>query len=145
VTKRTFIRDGRAPIPKSEAISRVMSANKGKNTSLELKFKKVLRAAKISGWRSHGNLPGRPDIIFPKEKLAVFVNGCFWHACPKCNLVAPKANRVFWKAKFDRNRKRDSKKLRELHALGWRTLVFWECELNQAPRKAILKLDKLIF
>lgn len=138
-----FIRDSRSPAPKSPTISRVMSANKAKNTSLELKVQKALRLAKIKGLKLHpSNIPGRPDIIFPRKKLAIFIHGCFWHRCPKCELPLPKTNRAFWRKKFLRNRKRDVQKIKELRRIGWRTLVVWEHEVKNNTDIVVGRIKK---
>ena len=127
-----YLRDGRAPIPESEATSRVMSANRGKNTGPELTLKKALREAGLSGYRLHWKkAPGRPDIAYPGRKVAVFIHGCFWHRCPHCDLLPPKSNTDFWSKKFRRNKKRDAEKVRALEAKGWNVLVIWECEINE--------------
>jgi len=136
--KQTYIRDGRAPVPKKASTSRVMSANVGKNTKPEILFRKALWSAGIRGYRLHWKkVPGRPDIAFPGKKLAVFINGCFWHRCPKCKLPLPKSNKKFWKEKFDRNVERDKKKRRLLKSKGWRTITIWECELQKNPNKCV--------
>lgn len=128
--KRKYIRDGRAPIPSSEATSRVMSANKAKNTKPEVILQKALFRKK-PGYRLHWKkAPGRPDICYPGRKVAIFVNGCFWHRCPHCNLPMPKSNAEFWKQKFKNNIERDKRKLEELEILGWRVVFIWECQIN---------------
>ena len=109
--RRKYVRDGRAPIPKSEVTSRVMSSNKAKDTKPEMILRKKLWSSGLRGYRLHlKEVPGRPDIAFPKRKLAIFVHGCFWHRCPHCNLPLPKSNREFWKNKFQRNIQRDKMK-----------------------------------
>jgi DNA mismatch endonuclease, patch repair protein len=127
-----FLRDGRAPPPKSIVTSKVMSANKGKNTGPELSLRKALWSAGIKGYRVHlKNLPGRPDIVFSKKKIAIFVHGCFWHQCPICMAKTPRTHEEFWKAKFARNAERDEKVLIDLRTLGWTTMVVWECEVRK--------------
>ncbi len=132
--KRDFIRDGRAPIPKNEQTSRTMSAIKAKNTKPELLLRKVLWQSGIRGYRLHWKkAPGRPDIAFPGKKIAIFVNGCFWHRCSYCNPAIPKVNIEFWEEKFRRNVERDQKKIQELENDDWRTLIIWECQLKRDP------------
>ena len=127
-----YIRDGRAPIPTSEATSRVMSANVGKNTKPELALRQALRAIGIPGYRLHWKrAPGQPDIAYPGRKIAIFMNGCYWHRCPHCNLPIPKSNTDFWMEKFERNKKRDAEVTRKLEEKGWTVLVFWECEVKK--------------
>lgn len=142
----SYIRDGRAPIPTSETTSRVMSANVGKNTKPELALRKALRAIGLPGYRLHWKkAPGRPDIAYPGRKIAIFVNGCYWHRCPYCNLPLPKSNNDFWEEKFEKNKKRDADKTRTLKENGWIVLVFWECEVKNNPLAcAKMVKDRLI-
>lgn len=117
----------------SEATRHVMQANKSKNTKPELKVRAALREAGLSGYRIHWKkAPGSPDICYPGRKLAIFVNGCFWHSCPYCTNHKPKTNQEFWTAKFERNRARDERDQSQLVAAGWTVLVVWECRLKRA-------------
>lgn len=117
----------------SEATRHVMQANKSKNTKPELKVRAALREAGLSGYRIHWKkAPGSPDICYPGRKLAIFVNGCFWHSCPYCTNHAPKTNQEFWRAKFERNRARDERDKSQLVEAGWTVLVVWECRLKRA-------------
>ena len=110
---------------RSEVMSRIRSRG---NKKTELAMVSFLRKHGMTGWRRHQPLPGTPDFLFPKLKLAVFVDGCFWHGCPKhCRL--PKKNRVFWADKFAANKTRDRLVTRTLRARGWRVLRVWEHEL----------------
>jgi DNA mismatch endonuclease (patch repair protein) len=102
------------------------------NKNTELRLRDVFRVAGITGWRRHQPLPGRPDFVFRKERLAVFVDGCFWHGCARC-YRRPSSNRVYWDAKVQRNRARDMEVCRELRRRGWRVLRIWEHELKGAP------------
>jgi DNA mismatch endonuclease (patch repair protein) len=104
---------------------------KGKDTSPELKVRRLLRRLGV-GYRLHrADLPGRPDIAMPGRKLALFVHGCFWHGhdCAR-GARTPKANRPYWEAKIARNRARDLEHRAALEAMGWRTVTLWECELK---------------
>ena len=139
-----YMRDGRAPIPKSEAISRVMSANRGKNTLPELKLRKALGTEGLRGHRLHPKkVPSRPDIVYTKKKIAIFVNGCFWHRCPFCKLPLPKTNRVFWRNKFQKNIVRDKKNVSLLKKDGWRVVVIWECQLKNNIENPTKKIKRL--
>lgn len=132
INKGKYIRDGRAPIPDSETRSKTMSAIKGKNTKPELVLRKALWHSGIRGYRLHWkNVPGRPDIAFPGKKLAIFVNGCFWHRCPHCQPSLPKTHIDFWQTKFDNNVARDLKKTGMLKNMGWRVIVIWECQIKR--------------
>jgi len=139
-----YVRDGRAPVPESETTSRVMSANRGKDTSPELHLRRALRANSLGGYRVHWkDAPGRPDISYPGRKLAIFVNGCFWHRCPHCDLPLPKSHVEFWQEKFKRNKERDSRKVKELMVRGWRTLTVWECEIDDDLVAVISRIAEL--
>jgi DNA mismatch endonuclease, patch repair protein len=127
-----YVRDKRSPPPKSEAVSRVMSANRAKNSKPEMLLRQALRKSGMAGYRLHyKKVPGRPDISFVSRKLAIFVHGCYWHRCPKCKYKVPKTNSEFWKAKFARNKARDRRKNRELESVGWQVITVWECDLKK--------------
>ena len=125
-----YVRDSRSPIPTNVNVSKVMSANKRKNTTPELILRKMLRESGCSGYRLQWDVPGHPDIAYPGRKIAIFVNGCYWHRCPSCNLPLPKNNTVFWEDKFKRNIERDAKKIYTLESEGWNVITIWECEIK---------------
>lgn len=109
-----------------------MQGNKRSDTKPELIVRKALRKAGLTGYRLQWKkVPGRPDIAFPGRKVAIFVNGCFWHRCPRCHPSMPKRNTEFWVAKFDRNVARDALAIKKLHDMGWTPIVIWECELKK--------------
>lgn len=142
--KRTYIRDGRAPIPINENTSRVMSANKAKNTKPELLLRRALWKSNIKGYRIHPkNIVGKPDITFIGKKIAVFVNGCFWHRCPNCNPSMPKSNTEFWENKFRKNIERDALKIETLTNDGWKVLVVWECQIKNNLTQIVKSISKL--
>ncbi|MEO5644141.1 MAG: very short patch repair endonuclease [Bacteroidia bacterium] len=144
MSKRKYSRDGRAPIPLSEKTSKVMSANKSKNTKPEILFRKELRKNGVIGYRLNWKkAPGRPDICFPGKKLAIFIHGCFWHRCPICDLPLPRSNTAFWKEKFQKNVKRDRAKVDSLKAIGWKVVTLWECEIKKNIQKQVNKVIKL--
>ena len=87
------------------------------NKDTELKLASILRAHGITGWRRSQRLPGKPDFVFRRQRLAVFVDGCFWHGCPRCT-QAPKNNAAYWRAKASYNKRRDAKVGRELRERG---------------------------
>jgi DNA mismatch endonuclease, patch repair protein len=114
-----------------EQRSAVMRKVPGRNSSAELKVRRLLRALGV-GYRLHRkDLPGSPDIVMAGRRLAVFVHGCFWHGhdCRR-GARAPKAHADYWSAKIARNKERDARVQAELTALGWRPVVVWECELK---------------
>ena len=142
---KTYIRDGRAPIPKDENISKVMSSNKGKGTKPEIILRKALWANGIRGYRTNWKkLPGRPDIVFTKSRLAIFVNGCFWHRCPHCELPLPKTNSEFWESKFQANVERDKRKIVELEGLGWNVRTIWECEIKDGIEDILISTKDIL-
>ena len=142
---KTYLRDGRAPVPKSEATSRVMSANRGKNTKPELTLRGALRSIGLTGYRIHWrSAPGRPDISFPGRKVAIFVNGCFWHSCPYCRLPLPKSNTEYWRAKFERNSERDARKKDALEEDGWHVIIVWECEIRRNPLDCAERIARVV-
>lgn len=110
------------------------------NKSTEKKLACLFRQAGIKGWRRHLRLPGTPDFVFPKERLIVFVDGCFWHGCPR-HVTFPATRRIFWLKKFDDNKARDRRVNRELCRLGWRVLRIWEHELKN-PNRCLTRLTK---
>ncbi len=109
--------------------SQVMSRIRGRgNKETEVALARLLRQNKITGWRRHYHIFGRPDFAFPKVKLAVFVDGCFWHGCQKHSNL-PVNNRTFWRKKLTANKLRDRLVRRTLRSRGWRVLRVWEHEL----------------
>ncbi len=99
------------------------------NRTTELRLVRVMRRYKIKGWRRGSKLSGRPDFVFPKRKLVLFVDGDFWHGNPR-RFRLPKSNRAYWQKKIEANRKRDRAVNRELRQLGWRVLRIWESALR---------------
>lgn len=111
--------------------SRMMSGIRGSNTKPEVTVRSFLHRQGFR-FRLHTRvLPGRPDIVLPRFRTAVFVHGCFWHRHRGCRFAyTPKSNLPFWQAKFDGNVERDRRKVRELRKLGWRVEVIWECQVG---------------
>jgi len=117
--------------------SEVMSRIRGRgNKDTELALAKVMRTGGITGWRRNQKVFGKPDFVFRKSRVVVFVDGCFWHACPKHSNM-PASNRAFWKKKLSANRLRDQLVTRTLRSRGWRVLRAWEHDLS---RRRISKL-----
>jgi len=111
---------------RSQIMRQVKSRN---NKSTELKLKEYLLAKGITGWRRNSKLEGKPDFIFPHKKIAIFVDGCFWHG-HNCRNVKPIQNKIYWKNKIERNKKRDRQVNKLLRLKRWKVLRFWECQLN---------------
>ncbi len=132
------------PRASSTAVHNVMVANKSTNTKPELLVRRLLRESGYPGYRLHwriddreGSYLCRPDISFPGRLLAVFVHGCFWHRCPKCDLSLPKSNIDYWNEKFEKNIERDSRKEEALVEIGWKVVTIWECRIEEGVFKAV--------
>ena len=120
--------------------SQIMSRIRGRgNKETELALIRVLRAHRITGWRRHQAIFGKPDFVFREVRVALFVDGCFWHGCPRC-YTRPKSNRLFWDAKLTGNCARDRLVGRELRRLGWRVLRIWEHDLRNHPDRVIARI-----
>lgn len=128
--------------PPTAQRSKIMAQVRGKDTSPELKVRKrVFRAG--FRFRLHDkSLPGKPDLVFPRFKAAVFVHGCFWHG-HSCNrgMRTPKANRDYWVAKLKRNVERDQRNDVSIRAAGWRPFTIWECCVEEATADLVAWLD----
>lgn len=110
--------------------SSIMATIRGKgNKSTELRFMRMMRKHNIRGWKRGSNLRGRPDFIFSKLQLAVFIDGDFWHGNPK-NYRLPKSNVAYWQSKISSNRKRDARVDRALRSIGWSVTRIWESALR---------------
>jgi DNA mismatch endonuclease (patch repair protein) len=121
-----------------------MSAIRAKNTGPEVLLRKTLYKLGLIGYRLHWQkAPGRPDICYVAKKIAIFVHGCYWHRCPYCKLRLPKSHSTFWKRKFMENIKRDRTKTDALRIGGWKTLVLWECQVNNRMKNCIIKIKRL--
>jgi len=117
--------------------SRMMSAIRGRDTKPELVVRSYLHRSGLR-FRLHSRLPGKPDLVLPKYRAAVFVHGCFWHRHEGCRFsTTPASNANFWAKKFADNVRRDDHVRRQLAQLGWRVLVIWSCELNERKLRAL--------
>ncbi|MDG6250408.1 very short patch repair endonuclease [Methanocalculus sp.] len=113
-----------------------MSRNRGKNTSPEILFRKKLCARGFRGYRIHTSLPGKPDIVFIRQKLAIFIDGCFWHKCP-LHFKEPETRKDFWMNKINSNVERDKMVNGELEKIGYTVIRIWEHEIKQDSDKAL--------
>lgn len=134
-----------APYAKPDDATRTrMRANLQTDTGPELALRRALWAAGLRGYRLHrADLPGKPDIVFSRLRLALFVHGCFWHSCPTCNKTQPKRNATYWKNKFRRNVLRDQRNVTALKDLGWRVVVVWECQIRANRRCLVSRVTQL--
>lgn len=126
-------------LSRSELMSRIKS--KG-NKKTEMAFLAGIKKHHISGWRRHGDLPGKPDFVFRDAKLVVFLDGCFWHGCP-IHYKAPRTRRIFWNSKIERNKSRDRKNNRMLRSLGWKVIHIWEHDLTKSRIERVLARLKI--
>ncbi len=120
--------------------SEVMSRIRSTNTRPELIVRKFIHREGFR-YRLHvKNLQGKPDLVLPKYKTAIFINGCFWHGHENCNLFQmPKSNKEFWSDKINKNIIRDKSNIARLAEIGWKVIVIWECQLNSVLKDTTLK------
>jgi len=132
---------------KTSTRSQIMATVKSSgNKSTEQRFVKLLRSSSIVGWRRHWPIAGKPDFVFPRKRIAVFIDGCFWHGCPKhCRM--PASNVAYWDGKIRRNVRRDKKITRDLQGMGWIVFRFWEHELKGCASlsRKLNRLKKALF
>ena len=113
-----------------------MSRIRGKNTGPELKLRKLLFSNGIRGYRIHYDLPGKPDIVFVKKKIAIFIDGCFWHKCP-VDFQEPETRKEFWMKKINSNVDHDKKINTQLQDEGWLVIRFWEHDVRKKPDEIV--------
>lgn len=114
-----------------EVRSKIMASVPSFGTTTERKMEAILRSDHVSGFRKHWSVAGKPDFAWPKAKVALFVDGCFWHGCPRCDRPS-KSNLGFWRDKVTANRQRDLRVSRKLRRDGWKVLRVWECAVSDA-------------
>lgn len=121
-----------------EQRSRIMSRIHGTNTKPELVVRKRLYSMGYRYRLHYASLPGRPDIVLPKYKKAIFVHGCFWHGHNQCaRSKRPTTNKEFWEQKIEKTMQRDAENMADLKALGWKALVIWQCETKDTDALAV--------
>ncbi len=119
--------------PNADRSRNMQAIRSSKNISTEMRLASLLRKNRIRGWRRHqSNILGKPDFFFRRRRLAIFVDGCFFHGCPRCGHV-PKTNRSYWAAKIRRNKARDLSVSRKLRKRRIRVVRMWECRLRNSP------------
>lgn len=119
-----------------------MSRIKGRNTGPELRLRSLLHRAGFR-FRLHvKDLPGKPDIVLPKYRTAIFVHGCFWHRHEGCrNATTPSTRAEFWQEKFDGNVKRDRRNMAALKTAGWAVITVWECDLKADADRIVQQIS----
>src|SRR5260221_13814222 len=121
---------------------RAIKANS--NVTTELRLRALLVRNRVKGWRVRvSSVIGTPDFFFDRERVAIFVDGCFWHGCPDCGHI-PKTNRSYWRKKLARNKKRDSQIRKTLRHSGIRVVRVWECELRGRSASSIKKILRML-
>ena len=116
-----------------EQRSKNMSHIKSKDTSIELKVRKYLFSLGYRYRVNYKELPGKPDIVFTKKKIAIFIHGCYWHGhnCNSRYAHVSKSNTDYWNTKIQRNQERDKRNIEQLGKDGWKVIVLWECEIKE--------------
>jgi DNA mismatch endonuclease (patch repair protein) len=122
-------------------IMRAVKSNRNKST--EWLFRSALMRNKLRGWKVNPKIQFKPDFAFTKKKIAIFIDGCFWHGCPKC-IKKPVSNKRYWSEKIRRNRKRDKEANMILRKKGWKVIRIWEHDLVYNIDKHLIKLKVLV-
>ena len=120
---------------RSDVMSRIRGSG---NKDTELRLIQIFKAHGITGWRRGSKLSGKPDFVFPVLKLAMFVDGCFWHGCPK-HMTWPKTRAAFWRQKITRNIERDREVNRLLRAKGWKVVRVWQHDLRRRNETKLIR------
>lgn len=127
--------------PDARRSKNMRAIRSSRNRTTERRLTSLLASSGIRGWKLRPKgIQGNPDIMITSKRIAVFVDGCFWHGCPRCGHI-PKTNRAYWLAKLARNKRRDSRMTRELRAQGFRVVRIWECQLRKRPKRC---LDRIL-
>lgn len=124
---------------RSQLMSRVRSTG---NQTTEMRLASLLRTAGVAGWRRHQPLPGRPDFVWPKAKVTVFVDGCFWHGHICGRNVTPSTNAKAWRDKIERNQARDRRVTGVLQQRGWTMVRIWKCSLANDPCRCLGRIRR---
>lgn len=130
-----------------EKRSQLMSKIKSNDTAIEIQVRRWLFSNGFRFRKNDKRYPGNPDIVLPKYKTAIYVNGCFWHghSSKECKIQhIPKTNTEYWQNKIDKNKKNDLKHYAEMRELGWKVIVVWECELQNNSEKYLKSLTEKI-
>ena len=116
-----------------------MSRIRSKDSSAEERVRKYLFSEGFRYRKNDKRYPGHPDIVLPKYKTVIFINGCFWHMHSCEGFVLPKSNLYYWLPKLERNKERDKEQIEKLEAMGWNVVVLWECELKKDGWQEMIK------
>jgi len=129
-------------LTRSQLMRRVRSSG---NETTEERMARLLREARLSGWRRHQRLLGKPDFVWPSKKVALFIDGCFWHGHECGRNLVPRTNALSWADKIRANRRRDRRVSRRLRQDGWRVVRVWECRLRRAPIACVQRVRAALF
>lgn len=132
--------DNMTPPQRSHTMSKIRSTG---NLTTELRFLRLLRLEGIAGWRRRVDLPGRPDLVFRKQRVVVFLDGCFWHGCPRC-YAPPQSNVEYWTPKIAGNVARDKRIGAELRSAEWTVVRIWEHSIRKQPSRALRRLQSAL-
>lgn len=128
-------------LTRSALMARIRSS---RNATTELRLLAFLRSFKLTGWRRKFRLLGKPDFAFPATRVAVFVDGCFWHGHGCGRNLKPKRNSAAWLEKITGNQRRDRRITRRLRTIGWRVVRIWECDLAKRPEVCLRKIQRIL-
>lgn len=128
-------------LSRSALMQRVHSSG---NRTTEMAAVRLLRRHSLSGWRRHLGLPGKPDFAWHDARIALFVDGCFWHGHDCGRNLTPRANALLWQKKLDDNRRRDRRVSAQLRSLGWSVVRVWECALRKSPEASVRRIRRLL-
>lgn len=132
---------GFGSLSRSELMSRIRNRN---NATTELRVVSLLRKDRITGWRRHAAIAGKPDFVWYREKVAVFVNGCFWHGHGCGRNLTPRRNAAIWATKIAETKRRDRRNAQALRARGWMVLIIWECRLKKSPLACVRRIKNAL-
>jgi DNA mismatch endonuclease (patch repair protein) len=125
---------------KPEDRRKTMQAVKGKKTKLERRLSSMLAGMGLQGWKQNvGDLPGKPDVVFQKDRVVIFIDGCFWHGCPYCNRKLPETNRQYWQRKINRNVELAAINTQKLSQDGWVIIRIWEHEMRDSTSRRTVR------
>lgn len=126
--------------PDESRSANMRSIRSAGNRTTELRLRSLFIRSGIQGWKvTPQGILGKPDFLFPKHNVAIFIDGCFWHACPKCGHT-PKTNRKYWSAKIERNKQRDKRISNQLRRSGFTVVRIWECALKRDPNGCLTRV-----
>ncbi len=130
--------------PSEDRSKNMQAIRSSGNKTTEKLLASLLREHRIRGWRLHPpNIVGRPDLVLHRERVAIFVDGCFWHGCPRCGHI-PRTNRDYWLAKITGNKRRDRAASRALRAQGYHVIRIRECQLRTNPKRCLGRIVKML-